>query len=113
IDHCSACAYIPRAFPTNSSPYMIGAALAPIGSLLQDRGAAVAGLLDRRPETLALEVRVNDRDRRVEREFHAEIVRDRELTVPLAVVAALEAVDRALDRLGSGTARVRLRIEGE
>lgn len=113
VDHFVTGAYIHHTVPSISFPFKIGAALAPIGSLLQDRGAAVAGLLDRRPETLALEVRVNDRDRRVEREFHAEIVRDRELTVPLAVVAALEAVDRALDRLGSGTARVRLRIEGE
>lgn len=113
VDHFVTGAYIHHTVPSISFPFKIGAALAPIGSILQDRGAGIAGLLDRRPRAVQLDVRVADRDRRVEREFHVEVVHDKELTVPLLVVAALEAVDRSLDRLGAGTARVRMRIDGE
>jgi len=113
VDHFVTGAYIHHTVPSVSFPFKIGAALAPIGSLLQDRGAAIAGVLGRNPKTVTLDVRVADRDRQVEKEFRAEIVQDKELTVPLIVVAALEAVDRSLDRIGAGTAWVRLRIDGE
>ena len=88
-------------------------ALAPVGRLLQDRGAAIAGVMGEKPKTVSMSVEVSDRDRRVNEHFEVEIARDRELTVPLIIVSALEAVDRTLDRLGAGTSRVTFSIDGE
>lgn len=113
VDHFATGAYILHTVPSLSFPFKIGAPTAPIGRLLQDRGAAIAGVVGERPETVTMSVHVSDRDRGVEERFHVEVARDRELTVPLVLVSALEAVDRALDRLGPGTSRVAFRIDGE
>ena len=112
VDHFVTGAYIYTTVSSISFPFKIGAPLDTVGSLLQDRGAGIAGVLGRAPDSIHLRVRVADRDREVERDFRVEVARDAELTVPLMVVSALEAVDRALDRLGPGTSRVNFRIDG-
>src|SRR5690606_36471302 len=112
VDHFVTGAYIYTTVPSINFPFKIGAPLDAVGSLLQDRGAGIAGVLGRAPDSIQLTVRVADRDRKVERDFRVEVARDAELTVPLMVVSELEAVDRTLDRLGPGTSRVNFRIDG-
>lgn len=113
VDHFATGAYIYHTVSSLSFPFKIGAVSAPIGRTLQDRGAAVAGVIGDAPDTVAVSVRVFDQDRGVEKDFRVEVARDRELTVPLILVSALEAVDRALDRLGAGTSRVSFKIDGQ
>ncbi len=56
---------------------------------------------------------MHDRDRDVAGTTKFEIVSDDSFTVDLATTGALAALDRSIDRLGRGTARVVFRIEGE
>lgn len=113
VDHFATGAYILHTVSSLSFPFKIGATTAPVGRLLQDRGAAIAGRLGDVPDTVSLNVRVKDLDRGVDQDFNVQVARDDELTVSLALVSALEALDRALDRLGAGTSRVFFQIDGK
>ena len=80
---------------------------------MQDRSAAIAGTLSSFAETIPLQINVFDRDTGRRQTFRADIVNSTELTTAIASVVALEAMDRAIDRIGSGTARVIMQISGE
>lgn len=113
IDYVTSSAYIHHVVQSLDHPFKLGSVVAPVGSLLQDRGAGVAGRLGQMPRMIPVTVSVHDRDRDMSRTTNFEIVADDSFTVDLATTGALAALDRSLDRLGRGTARVVFRIEGE
>lgn len=106
-------AYVLGTIPSLSIPFKLAAPLAPVGTLTQDRAAAIAGHLGELPPAVQLEVRAYDADRGKETSLKAEVVRDPSLFSTLAVVGVLEGVDRALDRIGAGTSKVSFTIEGD
>lgn len=106
-------AYVHDVVQALDIPFKLGAALDPIGTLLQDRGAAVGGRLGPLPDMIPVTVSVHDVDRNVTSLHTFEIVRDNTFTVALATNGALALLDRSLDRLGRGTARIVFRVEGE
>lgn len=106
-------AYVLHTIPSLSIPFKLAAPLAPVGTLTQDRAAAIAGHLGELPPAVQLEVRALDANRGKETSLKAEVVRDPSLFATLAVVGILEGVDRALDRIGAGTSKVSFTIEGE
>ena len=113
VDFITTTAYIHHTVPSVEFPFKIGAPLEPVGRLLQDRSAAIAGTLSSFAETIPLQINVFDRDTGRRQTFRADIVNSTELTTAIASVVALEAMDRAIDRIGSGTARVIMQISGE
>lgn len=113
IDYVTSTAYIHHVVQSLSNPFKLGSVVRPVGSLLQDRGAGVAGRIGEEPRMIPVNVSVHDRDRDMSRTTSFEIVADDTFIVDLATTGALAALDRSLDRLGRGTARVVFRIEGE
>jgi len=96
--------------PSTSFPFKIGSAGAPVGAVIEDRRAGIAARLGSLPPLVGVRVVVTDSDRGRTTTLGTHIVRDPQLGPVLALVSALEAVDRALDRVGEGTARVRLTL---
>ncbi len=72
--------------PRWQSSMKLGMPTAPIGTLIEDRRAGVAGVLGEGPSLVPFTVRV--RPREAWREFHYEMVRERALTPTLAFLAA-------------------------
>ena len=105
-------AYIFRTVSRLTVPFKIGASLAPTGVLAEDRRAGVAGRVGVKPNPVRVQVEVQDLSSGRQRSLQVEVVRDDTLTVPLIAITALEALDRGLDRIGPGTARVIYRIRG-
>ncbi|MBE3583558.1 MAG: hypothetical protein IMX01_05530 [Limnochordaceae bacterium] len=91
--------------PSVSMPFKVGYPLAAQGTLLQDRSAAVAGQVGQLPSTVQVDVRVQE-DGQPRAHTQAEIVWDEELVGSLGSSVLLQAVDRALDRVGQGSATV-------
>ena len=112
VDFFAAPAYIFRTVSRISVPFKIGAAYPPTGVLAEDRRAGVAGRIGVKPRPVRVQVAVQDLSSARQRSLQVEVVRDDTLTVPLIAIAALEALDRGLDRIGPGTARVIYRIRG-
>lgn len=113
VDFITTTAYIYYTVNSLEFPFKLGAPLDPVGRLLQDRSAAIAGTLGSFADTIPVQINVFDRDSGRRETFRADIVKSNELTTNIAAVVALEAMDRAIDRLGSGTARVIMQISGD
>lgn len=113
VDYVTTSAYIHHVVQSLSNPFKLGSAVAPVGVLAQDRSAAVAGRIGPTPNMIPVTVSVHDRDLDVHRTTYFEIVPDDGLTVALTTIGALSALDKSIDRLGRGTARVVFQIEGE
>ncbi len=95
-----------------SFPFKIGSAGAPVGIISEDRRAGIGGRVGTLPPMVGIRAVVRDGDRGRTITVGTRIVRDPQLGPLLALISALEAVDRALDRVGEGTARVRMTLRG-
>jgi hypothetical protein len=93
-------------------PFKVGSAGAPVGIITEDRRAAIGGRLGVLPPLVAVRASVTDRDRGRTTTMGIRVASDRQLGPALALASAVEATDRALDRIGEGTARVRLTLRG-
>ncbi|MDR7483512.1 MAG: SpoIVB peptidase S55 domain-containing protein [Armatimonadota bacterium] len=98
--------------PSASFPFKIGSAGAPVGVVAQDRRAGVGGIIGRLPPMVGVRLSVLDGDRGRRATLGTQVVQDPQLGPVLALVSALDVIDRALDRVGGGTARVRLTLRG-
>jgi hypothetical protein len=94
--------------PSESFPFKIGSAGAPVGVVTEDRRSAIAGRLGVLPLMVGVRTKVTDADRGRSTTVTTQVLRDTQLGPVLTLSSALEAVDRALDRVGEGTARVRI-----
>lgn len=113
VDFFATGAYVHEVVQSVEVPFKIGAPLQPVGRLSQDRQAGVAGVLGELPQTIAVTVEVYDVASETLTQLSAEIANDEGLTVPLLAITLLEGFDRAIDRIGAGTATVTATIEGE
>ncbi|MGH2405562.1 MAG: SpoIVB peptidase S55 domain-containing protein [bacterium] len=95
-----------------SFPFKIGSAGSPVGIISEDRRAGIGGRIGVLPPMVGVRTIVTDGDRGRTITVGTRIVRDAQIGPLLALISALEAVDRALDRVGEGTARVRLTLRG-
>ncbi len=80
-----------------------------VGTTLQDRGTGIAGEVGRFPRMFGVRVRVTDGAGPV-RETDARVVRRTDLAESLVPTVALSAVQRSLDRVSGGSARVRIAL---
>ncbi|MDR7418817.1 MAG: SpoIVB peptidase S55 domain-containing protein [Armatimonadota bacterium] len=93
-------------------PFKLGTAGAPVGIISEDRRSAIGGRLGTLPPMVTVRSVVTDRDRNRTVTLASRVATDRQLGPALALAAAMEAIDRALDRIGEGTATVRLTLRG-
>lgn len=92
------------------APTKVGDMLDVVGVVLQDRAAGIFAHLGEEAETIALEFRVRDLDRR-----RTEVVRSQAAPLPslvstLVFIAAVETYVRAMNRVGEGSARWRWQV---
>lgn len=96
-----------------ASPFKIGSPGAVVGVVQEDRRAAVGGQTQLVPKVIVIRVTVRDVDRKTRTHLAMHAVRDPELGPAVALLGVLEAFDRALDRVGGGTARLQLTMRGQ
>jgi hypothetical protein len=78
-----------------------------VGSMTQDRSTGVAGEVGRFPRLFSIRVRVRDGAGPMH-EIDAQVIRRGDLAEALVPTVVLSAVQRSLDRVSSGSARVRI-----
>ena len=81
-----------------------------VGVIEQDRGAGISGRLGVYPAVIPISVTVTDQNLRQIRELNAQMINDEELSPVLGIATVFNAVEKTCDRVGSGTARVKLEI---
>jgi len=90
----------------------VGAAGAVVGVITEDRPAAVGGTIGVLPRLFGVVVRVTDDDSGVSRRFVYQVLPDKTLAPALVTLGAREAIERALNRSGAGTAEVTMTVRG-
>lgn len=83
-----------------------------VGLINQDRGAGVAGVTGRYPVIVPMRIMVHDNSTGNSRDAAVQIVQDEQLTPVLAASTVFSVIDKTLDRVGAGTARVSFEISG-
>lgn len=96
---------------SQTMPFKMGTALNPIGKIIEDRHAGILGCFGNSPSMIEVEVNVSDTDQKKVLKSRFRVVDMEELYPDLIVSGVTAAVDRAIDRLGEGTAKVTARFE--
>ena len=109
-----AAAWIDTVVRAIDAPFKEGSIGPLIGIVSQDRATGVAGDVGRFPRLFAVRVRIHDGPRAPLRESDAQVVLRPDLAESLVPTVALSAVQRSLDRISGGSARVHidLRVRG-
>ncbi len=112
VDYLLSRAYINGVIPSSQQPFKLGSPYDRlIGSVSQDRGAGIAGKIDNYPRITPLYISISE-DGELQKEVTLQIINDEYLFNSLANSTALQAVDSALDRIGPGSARSKVKIMG-
>jgi len=113
VDYLLSKAYINAIIPSKQMPFKLGAPYNNlIGSIKNDRGTGIAGKLNCYPEIIPLNIRVYDKERDIEKHIMVQIVNDELFFTSLGSNIVLQAIDETLDRIGDGTAEVKIKVMG-
>ncbi|HKV45184.1 MAG TPA: SpoIVB peptidase S55 domain-containing protein [bacterium] len=90
----------------------VGVAGVPVGTISEDRPAAVGGTIGVLPRMFGVRVAVHDTDTRATQRFGFQVVANKDLAPILVDLGTRSAVERALNRSGGGTAQVHMILRG-
>jgi SpoIVB peptidase S55 len=102
-------AYVYSVFPSLYQSWKISAAFEPVGTMDQDRTAAISGRLGKTPRMIPVEVHLAT-SRGQEREFSFRMVDDELFTPVLAYVSLLSALQASERAFGTSTIRLDARL---
>jgi hypothetical protein len=105
-------AYIFTTIRGIESSFKVGSTGEAIGTINQDRGAGIAGEMNKLPGIVPLRMSISSPDAGG-REMAVQMVQDEEIVPILASASLMNAVDKAIDRTGSGTARITFEISAQ
>ncbi len=108
VDFFASAAYVHHTLPSLEVPFKIVSLGSTIGKIEQDRAVGLGGTLGSSVDYVSVAIQVRDRDRDLRQNFNVEAVKEPSIMVPLVIGSAYQSIDATLDRLGSGTAFVRL-----
>lgn len=108
VNYFVAPATVHYTMPNIEFPFRIASAGNSAGVVLQDRAAGIAGVLTPENDYIPIEITVSDSERNLVDNYQVEAVRDGSLLSALAISSVYQGVDSTLDRIGAGTAYIRL-----
>lgn len=83
-----------------------------LGTILEDRSAAIGGRLGAVADLIDLSLTVEDIDRNVQKEYSIGLIKEPQLVPNLLLSMGYQAIDTTLDRVGQGTVEVTYEIQG-
>lgn len=92
--------------------FKVGTMGEPVGLINQDRGAAIAGYLGRYPTIIPVRIIVEDTDTGRTQDAAVQVIKDEQLSAILSATTMFNVIDKAMDRVGPGTAKVSFEISG-
>lgn len=85
----------------------------PLGTILEDRTAAIGGRLGPVADLIDLSLSVEDTDRNVMQDYSIGLIKEPQLVPDLLLSMGYQAIDSTLDRIGQGTVEVTYAIQGD
>jgi len=90
--------------------FKVGSTGEAVGLINQDRGAGIAGRIGKFPSIIPIRITVTDNDTGTVRDNAIQVVQDEQLSPALSATAMFNVIDKAIDRVGAGTAKVSFEI---
>lgn len=94
-------------------PMKIGGPLYPVGRIVADRNSGIAGILDEYPEMIDVTVNIKDAERNQVATRKFQVIGQEQFYRNLITEVAAAAIDRTIDRVGSGTAKVTFALQAD
>jgi len=98
---------------TYQASFKLGTLGDTIGTIFEDRTAAIGGRIGPQTDTIELVLGIHDLDQDVTKDFAVGLVDESHLMPELLLSTGFEAIDRTLDRIGPGTVEVTYQILGD
>jgi len=108
-----ASVYIISTMKSLEASFKLGTLGDPLGTILEDRSAAIGGRLGPVADLIDLSLGVRDADRDLESTYSIGLVDEPHLLPELLLSTGFEAIDTTLDRVGQGTVEVVYQILGD
>lgn len=106
-------AYIFTTMQGLENSFKLGVTGESIGTVNQDRGAGIAAELDTFPSNIPVSVSVNDLTTGHSRDAFFRAVQDEQLGPILSAVGVYNIIDKTIDRVGPGTAKVSFELSAK
>ncbi len=115
VSYLLSMAEIHQIIPGNNGlPFKLGSPFYDIiGTIETDRAAGIAGRLNVFPRIIPLQFKTTDIDRNFEQQVNVQLINDQSFLTSLGSSIALQAIDSSLDRIGEGTANVKIKLMGQ
>ena len=112
VNYLMTNAYVFTTVKGLENSFKVGTTGETLGVINQDRGAAVAGKMDRFPSVIPMLITVNDNGVKRNEQAAVQIVQDEQLSPVLAATTVFNFIEKTMDRVGPGTAKVSFEIAG-
>lgn len=113
VEYLLSQSYINSIIPSLDFPFKLGSPTNKlIGTINNDRGAGIAGQLDKFPHIIPLRIKIEDQRRGINKAVNVQLVNDEDIITSLVTNVSLQAIDSTLDRIGKGTAHTYFKITG-
>ena len=113
VDYLAYQANIYQIVKSAAMSFKMGAATQLTGRILQDRQAGIAGRIGEYPPMVDVQVYVNDMDQSRRGTYHFQVIRDEQSLADLVVAGVTDAIDKYIDRVGTGTGKVGVQISAD
>jgi len=111
VSYLFSAVYIYHSFPSMVMPFKVGSPYRLLGEVIQDRDAGILARLNHFPQIVSVKISVSDIDRDTRIHSGAKIVPQNNIMQSVTDALLIQSIDRAIDRIGQGTATVRLEIQ--
>lgn len=113
VDYLAYQAQILHTIKSQVMSYKIGLPLQRSGRIIEDRQTGILGRFGEFPQMVPIVVNVKDSDRNFTRVCSFQVIDNEQMYRDLIVSGVTDAIDQTIDRVGSGTASVKIKIELE
>ncbi|MBP2627207.1 MAG: peptidase SpoIVB [Firmicutes bacterium] len=103
-------AYVFTTMSGLENSFKVGTTGEAVGLINQDRGEGVAGQIGKYPSIIPMLIMVKDNDTGKTQDATVQVIQDEQLSPALSATTMFNVIDKAIDRVGSGTAKVSFEI---
>ncbi len=111
VSHLFSAVYIYHSFPSMVMPFKIGAPYRLLGEVIQDREVGILAQLNQFPKIVSCKIITTDLDRNIKILSGTKMVPDKNVLQSVVPAFIVQSIDHAIDRVGQGTATVRLDVQ--
>ncbi|MFW6148784.1 MAG: SpoIVB peptidase S55 domain-containing protein [Atribacterota bacterium] len=111
VSYLFSAVYIYHSFPSMVMPFKIGAPYRLLGEVIQDREVGILAQLNQFPKIVVCKIITTDLDREIEISSGTKMVPDKNVLQSVVPAFLVQSIDHAIDRIGQGTAIVRLNVK--